>query len=29
MDSLDQMADEIVEARALAVSNIANPPGHV
>ena len=29
MDSLDQIAAEIVEARALAVSRIANPPGHV
>jgi hypothetical protein len=29
MDSLEQIAEEIVSARARAVSRIANPPGHV
>lgn len=28
MDSLDQVGDEIVEARARAFSDIPNPPGH-
>jgi hypothetical protein len=29
MDSLDQIADEIVEARRQAFASIPNPPGHV
>jgi hypothetical protein len=29
MDSLDQIADEIVEARRRAFASIPNPPGHV
>ena len=29
MDSLDQIANEIVTARVAAVAQIANPPGHV
>jgi hypothetical protein len=29
MDSLEQIADEIVEARAQAFADIRNPPGHV
>ena len=29
MDSLDQIASEIVEARRRAFSDIPNPPGHV
>jgi hypothetical protein len=29
MDSLDQIADEIVEARARILADIPNPPGHV
>jgi hypothetical protein len=29
MDSLDQIANEIVAARAAAVASVANPPGHI